>query len=281
MNIPKMSSPERNHTNLTITLYGNPLSCAQCQTKQYLQWLLSTDLVDFGHQHLVCFSENGITLDINYFILNSVEAICRRELTIISSCVSCIVVLFVLLVSMFRIYKRKLNADKLENFNKALRLLNQGQNQYEYAVFLSYSSLDENFVQHSVIKQLEESLKEISGIDRPLLCQGDLDFRPGRRIMDESIRCIERSSVVIVIASINFCQSAYCQNEIYQAYNLKKPIVLFFKENVDENGMPRLMKLIFKRNVRVLFEENNGDFILKTTWENVCKSIIGLIADQM
>jgi hypothetical protein len=37
------------------------------------------------------------------------------------------------------------------------------------------------------------------------------------------------------------------------------------------------MKLLFQQNVRVLFEESNGAYILKNTWEHVGKSIIDLI----
>jgi hypothetical protein len=132
-----------------------------------------------------------------------------------------------------------------------------------------------------VFNQLGDILKEITGVDRTLICDGDHNLRPGFYVLDETILCIQRSAVVIVVVSNHFCQSNYCDTELFQAYNLKKPILLIFKEKVEEDRMGPVMKLLFKQNVRVLFEENNGAYILKNTWEYVGKSIIDLLFQQL
>lgn len=227
----------------------------------------------------MCYTED-LALNISAAI-DHVHGICQRKITLISSSVSASMFLLIILITLFVVYWKRKKTRKENNGKKALRLLAQGQNQYEFAVFLSYSSLDDDFVKHSVVGQLEECLRKVTDIDRTLICQGDLNLRPGFPVLDETICCIERSSVVIVILSDHFCKSPYCHKELYQANDLNKPILLILKGKVDENLMTPVMKLLFKQNVRILFEENNGAYILKNTWEHIGQSIIDLIVNQL
>lgn len=112
-----------------------------------------------------------------------------------------------------------------------------------------------------------------TNINRKLICIGDLNLRPGFMVLDETIRCMQRAALVVIVMSNNFCNSSYCHTELQQAYQLRKPNLLILKGRVDEGFMTPVMKLLFKEHVRVLFTENEGECVLKNTWENVCKSI--------
>ena len=117
----------------------------------------------------------------------------------------------------------------------------------------------------------------MTGIDRNLVCTGDLYLRPGFMILEETTLCIERASVFVVVVSDNYNSSNYCNNELDMAYHLNKPIVLFIKGIVDESLMRPTMQVLFKSNVRVLWDLENQEYNMKTTWQNVCASVLDLI----
>jgi hypothetical protein len=279
--VPIAPMSGENTTNINVTLYNNPLRCSKCENKQFLQWLVTTEHVNTKTQHLKCYQSEDVFEDLNSAAIDHVESICRREQVILASTVSISVFLLLIMSSVVVIYLRKRKNNKQNNVNRVIHLLKQCQNQFEFAVFLSYSSADDEFVRTCVFNQLRDILKELTGIDRTLICSGDHNLRPGFYVLDETILCIQRSAVVIVVVSNHFCQSNYCDTELSQAYDLKKPILLVFKETVEEDRMRPVMKLLFRQNVRVLFEENNGVFVLKSTWEHVGKSIIDLLVHHL
>jgi hypothetical protein len=280
-NVPMAQMSRENTTNKTITFYNNPLRCSKCDDKAFVNWLFTSQRFNTNNQHLKCYRSEDIFLDLNSTAIDHVQAICHREQVILASTISISVVYLLFMSLVVIIYLRKRKNNKQNNVNRVIDLLKQGQNQYEFAVFLSYSSADDEFVRNCVLEQLGDILKEITGIDRTLICDGDHNLRPGFYVLDETILCIQRSAVVIVVVSNYFCHSNYCDTELFQAYNLKKPILLIFKEKVEEDRMGPVMKLLFRQNVRILFEENNGVYILKNTWEHVGKSIIDLLVHHL
>jgi hypothetical protein len=159
-----------------------------------------------------------------------------------------------------------------------LAKLIEGEGQYEFVAFLSYSSNENEFVQDHVINQLNENLKLIIGTDRDVICTGDKNYRPGFTVHDETERCLNRASVVILLLSDNFCRSQYCQNEIDKAYLLGKPVVLMLFGNVDEEIMMPTLHGLYKRDARILRKIENGQLVLNTTWENICISLLEKVA---
>lgn len=263
-----------------MSLYGNPLSCSVCRAKPFLQWLLSTHFVNASNQ-LSCKTEEEIMVKITETTLQDVEDICQRKLIIItSSILAGIFVLLLVVVTVFVLRRRRVKM-KMKNFNNAINLLRKGKGKYEFAVFLSYSSDDENFVTRYVLDQLQENLSKATNIRRKLICVGDFNLRPGFMVLDETIRCMNSCTLVVSVLSDNFCQSNYCNTELQQAYQLRKPVVLIFKGKVDETVMTPMMKLLFQENVRVLFTEIDGEYVLKNTWDNVCKSLLEVIAGNL
>jgi succinyl-CoA synthetase alpha subunit len=176
-------------------------------------------------------------------------------------------------------YKRYKRSQKERKTAKVINNLREGEGQFKFAVFLSYSSDDEEFVKTNILQQLDENLKLMTGIDRQLVCTGDFNFRPGFHLHDEIDKLIGEASVMAVVVSNNFINSNYSCNEVNQAYRHGIPIVLMFIENVEEGDMAKVpvMKTLFKRNARILWSVENGEPVLKTSWENVSRSILDLI----
>ncbi|XP_053383695.1 toll-like receptor 4 [Mercenaria mercenaria] len=258
----------------SIVFTSNPIICSTCDSKPFIEWLVNSKKVGRKVQGLSCISENGLTVNVDESVLRKVQNICNRRVIIIVSIVSTGVTLLTVTTIVSLLYRRKQKIQRNRKRENIVNLLIEGEGQYEFVAFLSYSSIDNQFVQENVVDQLNENLQLMTGIDRNLVCTGDQHFRPGFMVHDETINCLDRASVIIIVVSNNFCRSAYCQNEFDQAYMQKKPIVLMLMEHVEEELMTPTLRQLYKRDVRILWTVENGQYVLKTAWENVCRSIL-------
>lgn len=179
-----------------------------------------------------------------------------------------------LILICFIICRHRKRVQRKQNKERVKRLVTEGEGQYEFVVMLTYSSEDEGFVNDNVIDPLNEHLALLfPEARRNLILTGDRHFRPGFYVHEEISTSLERVSVLVVVVSRNYCESHFCKEELNQAYVLKKPIVLMLKENIDVEIMSATMKVLYQKYVRILWVEENGKFVLKTSWENVCRSI--------
>ncbi|XP_060560338.1 uncharacterized protein LOC132720264 [Ruditapes philippinarum] len=265
------------NTTWTLDLGNNPISCSKCEAKQFIYWLTHTNSVSISTTNLACTTLKNTRRKIDKRTLNDVNNICKRRVMIISTTLSVGFTIIIVLIVILVVYKRRKRATKRMKRGELVNRLQEGQGQNEFVAFLSYSSEDKDFVDNFLIDDFNETLQHMTGIDRNLICTGDLYLRPGFRILDEIALCMERASAFIVVVSDNYNSSRYCHNELDMAYRLQKPIVLFIKGMVDESLMTPVMKSLFKSNVRVLWAFESQQYTLKTTWDNVCSSLFDLI----
>lgn len=283
LNILNSIHPDSNimDSRTVLLLENNPFSCSECKTKDSIQWLYVTTLYNLTQYNLLCENEAGENVKIDGGSVKQVQKICTRKKVITSLSIVAGVLVLIMSVSAFFVYKRRKYLKMRKIKDAVLQNLIEGQGQFEFVTFLSFSSDDKDFVDLYIYNQLNENLRIMTGTDRNLVCVGDEYLRPGFLVLDETARCIERASVMIAVVSNSYCDSPFCHNELDQAYRLNKPIVLMLKDHVDENLMMPIMKALFKNNVRILWGIENGEYVLKTTWENVCTSILDLIANRM
>lgn len=273
----RLDSVKQENKNLTVRLKSNPISCSVCSSKPFITWLTRTNTFE---PDLYCITENGDRLKIRHDNgIKHVQGLCQRQKIMVSASVSSIGATLIVVVTVTVIYKRRKHAIAEANRVRCLRNLAEGQGRYEFVAFLSYSSDDIDFVTKHVTEKMNENLQLMTGIERDLICTGDEYLRPGFAIFDETVRCMERASLVIAIVTNSYCESAFCNNELEQAHLLMKPIIIMLKEQVDENLMTPTMKLLFKSKVRILWETKNDEYVMKTTWKNVCSSMLDLIAE--
>ncbi|XP_060583125.1 toll-like receptor 4 [Ruditapes philippinarum] len=265
------------NTTWTLDLGNNPISCSNCEAKQFIYWLTHTNSVSISAPNLACTTLKNTRRKIDKHTLNDVNNICKRRVMIISTTLSVGFTIIIVLVVILVVFKRRERATYRKKRGELVNRLQEGQGQSEFVAFLSYSSEDKDFVDNSLIDDFNETLQQMTGIDRNLICTGDLYLRPGFGILDEISLCIERASAFIVVVSDNYNSSPYCHNELDMAYRLQKPIVLFIKGMVDESLMTPVMKSLFKSNVRVLWAFENQDYTMMTSWQNVCSSLLDLI----
>ncbi|XP_060598651.1 protein toll-like [Ruditapes philippinarum] len=257
-----------------LIMKSNPFLCSQCACKSSIKWLVNLKHLQKEQQDLMCMSEDSTSININESAIKRIQKICNRKLIIISSTVSAFVTITIVCIICIILYRRKRMLKRRRQMENVLARFKEGEGQYEFVAFLSYSSGDYQFVQDHVINQLNENLKLVIETDRNLICTGDQYFRPGFTLLDETEQCLDRASVVILLLSDNFCRSSYCQNEFNQAYMQGKPIVLMILGNVEEELMMPSLKSLYRRNVRILWKVDNNEFVLSTTWGNVCNSLL-------
>lgn len=282
-NIRILSSVSMNNLNsipkqdmCQVIFKSNPISCSECKAKTFLNWFTSSNITDIETQTLTCIDEKGNTENMSR-ALGIVQKICSRRLIILSASITGGILALLVIMGLALHYTRKKHAQRIQNRTNVVNRLREGEDQYEFVVYLAYSSADEDFVSKFVLNKLGENLQLMTGIERELVCTGDVQLRVGFDIISETTRCMEKSSVVLVVVSNSFCTSEFCHQELDQAYIKRKPIVLMFKEHVDEEMMMPTMKELYRKNVRMLWSFENSEYILKSTWENVCTSILDLV----
>ncbi|XP_059165432.1 toll-like receptor Tollo [Physella acuta] len=97
-----------------------------------------------------------------------------------------------------RVYDQKAKYDKLDAGTK------------QFDAFISYSSMDTEFVARTLVPGLEDK--------RYRLCVHYRDFPVGRNITDTIVRAIEESSRTILVLSSNFLHSEWCRFEFQTAH---------------------------------------------------------------
>ncbi|KAL5004390.1 hypothetical protein ScPMuIL_017846 [Solemya velum] len=114
----------------------------------------------------------------------------------------------------------------------------------DYAVFVSYSHEDGEWVLRKLYPVLESKLQQAIGTDESLVFLNDKDFEPGSYITEEIIRGIAVSRTALFIISDAFIESQWCELETAVALKDKKPILLLLKHDINlEKLQPTLRKL--------------------------------------
>lgn len=263
-----------NHDEMKVILKLNPFACDTCKSSDSIHWLLKADLVHGVNENITCTSETGELIHVNKDAATNVQQICDRKIrnTVLTACFVTFSLIFISAAFTIHIRRKRLLQQR-----KRIEVINELRNDdRRFVVFLSYNSDDELFVRDNVVEPLNEGLQRIIGTDRNLVCRGDEEYRIGRFVYKEALRCIGLSSIFLGVISNNYCNSQYCEEEFDRAIQMSKPVLLMMKEDVDIELMAPAMNVLFRNKVRILWENNNGEYRLKTTWENVCESILDL-----
>ena len=152
--------------SLKVLLEGNPFSCS-CDHKEFIQWFATSPVFDNTRQSHYCkLNQRKYILDHNavYAAINDCELVAagkalesKRELLAsvlpVLSFIVAIVTVFILII-IYRQRKRKLLRHKFED---KLHLVQENKMKFKFPVFLSYSSLDFDFVANHIRQQLQVS----------------------------------------------------------------------------------------------------------------------------
>ncbi|KAJ8033228.1 Toll-like receptor Tollo [Holothuria leucospilota] len=117
----------------------------------------------------------------------------------------------------------------------------------EYDAFISFSSLDRDFVLKELVPKLESQ-----GNQRKL-CIHHRDFIVGECIATNIINAVENSSKILILFSKNYVESEWCSYEFKSAHqkalkDRSKRIVFIMMENVNQTTLDKEIKAYISTN---------------------------------
>ncbi|KAH3839612.1 hypothetical protein DPMN_113044 [Dreissena polymorpha] len=211
-------------------------------------------------------------------VRHELESLCRSEQSfrsaIISGGVVFVTVVIAVIAGFISVRRWRKITQRKDRRQDRLAMLNDNDNDLRFAVFLSYANQDEEFVSQNVYGPLNQTFRDITGIDRDLVATGDRNFVIGNPIFKEIFRCIRESAVIAVFVTENFCRSEFCCREFEIAFQHHKPIVLMMKDAVDREIMPLEMKQLFEQYVRIVWRFVNGRYELQGSWGDKCEAML-------
>lgn len=264
-------------SNTSLDLTENPLRCSTCDHLNSISWLWLNRVRIVNIEGLTCTDENEKQVAINQHVVTRLQMKCDKPKVIAlwTSFGGALIATVVLLIILI---KRRL-ARRIKG--QILRKIRDQEHGFEYVVYLSYCSEEEDIVSNFVADPLENQLKEDIQVERELVCIGDKHFRVGFHTVEEIRRCLKMSALAIIIVTDNFLDSPYCMLEFRQALHLEKPVILMVKEGTSIDRMSDEIKQMFEMKTRLVWKSNADIcFVLKTTWANVCNSILNMLIEN-
>ncbi|XP_052770556.1 toll-like receptor 4 [Mya arenaria] len=264
--------------NNEIQLKDNTFACKTCENKDFVEWVSQTRLVNLTTQQLTCITENSQKEDISFKTYQRLSILCdlhRRKVRLIllvTSMFGCIAIGAFTGINACR----KLSRERADLVKLQTRIKQIKKNKYskQYLVFLSYSNKDEEFINNNLVHGLKKALSTYIGTNRELICRGDQHFRIGRYIFNEIERLLGECSAMLVFVTEDYCRSEFCKTEFKFATAMRIPVILMFRDEVAVDSMPAEMRMLFDTLTRILWTETAEGFIIKTSWENVCRSLV-------
>ncbi|XP_045206119.2 toll-like receptor 2 [Mercenaria mercenaria] len=258
-----------------LYLEGNPFQCTCDETDvTFIEWLHSVEVID-ENETLTCSLEKNL-VDVRGTGLAETKHFCRMEIIKKVAWISTpIVFTTVMLGIIFAVLFKRHRKRKLR-IRKIISQIETGTFSLPHLVFLSHCNEDSDLVMNKIYPELCDHLSKMTRSNKPLVCLGDKHFRPGYPLRDEVMRCIEESSVFLAIISRNFCRRIWCNLEIGEAYDQKKPIIMLMVEYVEKELMDDFLQKIFNRYAHATWKPDDKGGHIEPEWKLFCKSIIQL-----
>ena len=267
--------------HLNLLLNNNPVNC-ECDriTTDLLDWVLSEHDKHTTTVQLNCHNEGDM---FNIAARNQAVQLkdkcllktTRRNLAV--SLPTCILFIAIAVTLVIVQRRRQLRKDEVR---RVINKIQKNDLPWEFLTFLCFASDDHEVVENHVYQHMDRAFREITGVDRDFVCKGDLSFRPGFHIMNETARCVEKCAVVVAAVSNTFCQRHWCEKEMMHGYNIGKPIVLIMLENIERKLMPEVVARSFNTFVHAALVTENNETRAVPSWPNMCKSIIELAGKE-
>ena len=256
-----------------LNVNKNPLSCCD---NTFIKWLRAYSNHIVRIEDVTCMNEHGAvtnvvnkTLDRSCTVVDAKEESVYKNIAIVAVLVLAPLLLCVSVIAV-RHYLNKRKKKRVVKDN-ALTNINYG-----YVVFLSFSSEDDLFIDTRVMQPLEQCLRTRINNEIKPVGTGDTMFRAGMYIHDEIISCLEQSKVMIILLTDHYCRSECCVMEFQRAIQLNKPIIIMVKDKVDKTLLTPAMRMCYNTNSRIIWTKHDGDYVLKSTWDTICDSIMEL-----
>uniref|UniRef100_A0A8C5PG65 TIR domain-containing protein n=1 Tax=Leptobrachium leishanense TaxID=445787 RepID=A0A8C5PG65_9ANUR len=257
-----------------VYLHGIKFKCS-CHLNSLYEWILTNKQVSFIDVYAEeCFAGSQS----NHLNLTALlEKDCNADLEYIMFIVSYLGTLTFILISIFFEsiwwYTHYLFYTIKCWLNHRLR--GEQNDQYEFDVFVSYNTVDEQWVTEELLHNLEHT-----GPPFFKVCIHNRDFEIGRAIVENIVDSIYKSRWTVCVITRSYLQSHWCSLEMRMAtYRLiaenKDSLLLIFLDKISKEEIQcyhRLTKLLDKNTYLEWPDERNGQELF---WARLRKVIGG------
>ena len=156
----KQRNPNETGYIVQILLDGNPFSCS-CQSLDFLRWFVASPI--FSSPHRYSCELNGDVFALDKDAVKQSEEDCerpirQRRIIVLSTTLPTIAVAVMVITALY-VFKRRKRKFVDQRYADKVRLLREDNIGFVYPVFLSYSSVDHDFVVPNILRPLEVKFK--------------------------------------------------------------------------------------------------------------------------
>ena len=151
------TSYSTNNKSLQVLLEGNPFTCT-CSDLDFLQWFVKFPMFDGRRQKYLChlndqkYTLNNEAVEAASYDCKKAE---RERITILLSTIIPGISVIIVSITVRTLYRRRKRRLLRERRDDQLRLVQETNTLFNFPVFLSYSSLDNDFVANHVRQPLQ------------------------------------------------------------------------------------------------------------------------------
>ena len=264
--------------NFHVDLSANDFAC-NCEGSQFIKWIHIYLSPKLPPDNTIQCTIDGKRITVNEDAVLASQNNCSRTLRIIVAvCLSlCLFIVVVITSFLFVTFEKRSRQSKQRQ-----RYIEQVENEnaHKQILFYIFCSKDLEFLQTQVCPVLAEHLKDL--IDTNIVLCYDLvkKYRLGQPLVNEADRCIKQSCVLAFLVSRASCECKRCLYELRLASQGNKPVVAIFKEQVEEDRMPPIVRLMVKSANRAKFVKDKQNIRLDPTPRRFCKILLDLAAAQ-
>ena len=247
--LPLFSEWENMNSLTHLELAGNSFicNCSGLDLQKSLSYLNSriqpyTRVQDIGR--IKCKMPLDLRGKVIYTLPESLFGCPFVSVTLILAIAVTIILIFVLIIFIVYIFRYYINLCLFVHCGWRF-YYNYTNEETTYDVFISYSSLDSDWVINHLVNPLE-------GTDPPFnLCLHERDFQVGIPICDNITKAIEGSKCTLAIVSRNWLESDWCQFEFRVAHCLatvekKVRLLVILKEHIPDDKIDGDLRLYIK-----------------------------------
>ncbi|XP_040183227.1 toll-like receptor 13 [Rana temporaria] len=266
-----------NMTNLQyLDLWKCPLTCT-CDNEELRNWLIKSSAQVVYVYNLTCPND-----PYSYFH-NFDISVCDRILKeILFGCSTVLVLLLMLIPILYSKYYWRIRYNYFLFLSWLHERWSSDKDLYKYDAFVSYNTMDEEWVYQNMLPVLENS----SSSNGLRLCLHHRDFQLGRYIIDNIVDSIHSSRKTLCVVSRSYLKSEWCSLEMqlasYKLFDeMRDVLVLIFLENIPERELStyhRMRKVMLKKTYIQWSEEPEAQ---KLFWAQLIKALKGSTTEDV
>ena len=251
--------------DIQIMMSQNPILCS-CENLHMIQWLDKNRNKILDFDDLNCTdgdSLKNLTFGVQFrqFELNCVGTFWLE----FSASIFILWVLVIIISAMC--YRYRVYIEYLYLLFAASKPTQEHDDGYEFDGFISYSTMDADWVMEVLYNRLTEEM-------RMRICIHDKDFIPGRLISSEILRCIDQSRKVVFVVTRNFLESEWGIYELEMARihafrSGRSGLLLIIKDALLIDDMPDLLKRMWWKIVCMKWPTDETSEERKLFWHNL------------